>query len=96
MQSTNFDVILTAQEHRLVSSSQSFKTYVQMLSNVDFRFTAHRQLLDLEACNSRLMYLVSAGEIHGAIWDDAVVCQMKSHDAWIHFLSQRPHSSLPA
>lgn len=79
-----------------MSPSQSFRTYAQMLSNVDFRFTAHQQLLDLEACNSRLMYLVSAGEIYGAIWDDAVVCQMKSYDAWMHFLSHRAQPSLPA
>ncbi|PMY82457.1 hypothetical protein C1X72_04255 [Pseudomonas sp. FW306-2-2C-D06B] len=96
MRPLGFDVILITQEHRPVSTSQSFRPYLQMPSNVDFRFTAHRQLLDLEACTSRLMYLVAAGEIHGAIWDDAVVCQMKSHDAWLQFLSQRSQPSLPA
>ncbi len=67
-----------------------------MRNNIDFRFTAHRHLLDLEARNSRLMYLVSAGETYGVIWDDAVLCQKNSHDAWVYFLSQQPQTPLPA
>lgn len=56
-----------------------------MLSDDDFCYMAHRPLLVLEACNSRLMRLVSAGGICGVIWDDSVVYQAKTHEAWIHF-----------
>lgn len=67
-----------------------------MLSNDDFRYIAHRHLLDLEASNSKLRYLISAGEIHGVIWDAAVACQQHSYDAWVIFLSQRAQPSLQA
>ncbi|AVH38235.1 hypothetical protein AL532_18820 [Pseudomonas monteilii] len=65
-----------------------------MLSNEDFRYTAHRHLLELDASNSRLRYLISKGEIDGVPWDDAVVWHQNAYDAWVIFLSQKTQPSL--
>lgn len=67
-----------------------------MLSNDDFRYAAHRHLLQLDASNSRLRYLISKGEIDGVEWNDAVVWHKTSCDDWATFLSQRAQPSLPA
>lgn len=65
-----------------------------MLSNDDFRYMAHRHLLELDASSSRLRYLVSSGEIKGVPWDDAVAWHQKSYDAWVIFLSQKAQAPL--
>lgn len=67
-----------------------------MLSNDDFRYMAHRQLLQLDASSSRLRYLISKGEIDGVEWDDAVVWHKTSYDDWAIFLSQKIQPSLPS
>lgn len=67
-----------------------------MLSNDDFRYTAHRHLLELDASNSRLRHLISRGEINGVLWDDAVRWHQHSYDAWAIFLSQNTQPSLPS
>lgn len=67
-----------------------------MLSNDDFRYAAHRHLLELDASNSRLRHLISNGEIKGVSWDEAVVWHQKSYDTWAIFLSQKIQPSLPS
>lgn len=66
-----------------------------MLSNDDFRYMAHRHLLELDASNYRLRHLISKGEITGVPWDDAVSWHQQSYDAWVIFLSQKAQPSLP-
>ncbi|POA52083.1 hypothetical protein C1889_24100 [Pseudomonas sp. FW507-12TSA] len=65
-----------------------------MLSNDDFRYMAHRHLLEIDASNSRLSYLISSGEIKGGLWDDAVAWHQKSYNAWVIFLSQNAQPPL--
>ncbi len=67
-----------------------------MLSNDDFRYIAHKHLLELDASNSRLRHLISRGEINGVLWDDAVQWHQHSYDTWVIFLSQNAQRSLPA
>ena len=65
-----------------------------MLNTDDFRYTAHRHLLGLEASNSRLRYLISRGETNGVPWDDAVQWHQHAYDAWAILLSQNTQPSL--
>lgn len=56
-----------------------------MSSTDDFRFSAHRHLLDLEACTYQLMMLVASGDITGITWEDAMERQRRSFDSWLEF-----------
>ena len=67
-----------------------------MLSIDDFRYTADRHLLELDASNSRLRHLISWGEINGALWDYAVQWHQNSYDTWAILLSQNARRSLLA
>lgn len=67
-----------------------------MISKDDFRYTAHRHLLELDASNSRLRHLISQREINGVLWNDAVQWHQHSFDAWVIFLNQNTPPSLPS
>ncbi len=57
-----------------------------MLSKDDFRYAAHRHLLEMDASNSQLRRLVSDGETSGDHWQNAVTWHQNAHDAWVIFL----------
>lgn len=51
----------------------------------DYRYAAHRHLLDLEASTYQLMMLVASGDISGIIWDGALERQRRSFSSWREF-----------
>jgi hypothetical protein len=53
----------------------------------DFRFNAHRHLIDLDATTNHLMLLVVAGNTSGATWGEAVSRQQVAFEAWAGFLA---------
>jgi hypothetical protein len=62
----------------------------------DFRFTAHRHLLDLDATTNHLMMLVVAGEVSGSTWSEAVSRQQVAIEAWASVLADVQVDPLPA
>jgi hypothetical protein len=48
----------------------------------DFRFNAHKRLLEVDASTSLLMMLVVSGEVSGGGWDEAWTRQKLAYDAW--------------
>jgi len=60
-----------------------------MTSNDDFRFEAHKRLLELDAAISDLMMLVVAGKIGGVEWSGANARYDAAHSAWTHFLKPK-------
>jgi hypothetical protein len=48
----------------------------------DFRFIAHKHLLDLDAATTHLMMLVVSSEVSGSHWEDAVSRHKLAIDAW--------------
>ena len=57
-----------------------------MCSEENFRFQSHELLIELDAATTGIMMLVTAGELHGGRWDDAVVRHHIAVDAWQRFL----------
>lgn len=53
-----------------------------MISSDDFRFTAHKLLLELDASTTRLMMLVVSGEVSGDEWVEALSHQKLAFDKW--------------
>jgi hypothetical protein len=62
----------------------------------DFRFTAHRHLLDLDAATNHLMMLVVSREVEGSRWDDAVSLHRQSYEAWASILTGIKTDPMPA
>jgi hypothetical protein len=62
----------------------------------DFRFNAHRYLLDLDATTNQLMMLVVASEVSGPSWSDAVSRQQLAIEGWFRFLSGIQADPMPA
>ncbi|MEN5147821.1 hypothetical protein ACP3TY_07160 [Pseudomonas rustica] len=58
-----------------------------MNSHEDFRFNAHKHLLDLDASTTRLMMLVVASEVSGLHWNEAVTRHQLAIDAWAVLLA---------
>lgn len=57
------------------------------MSNLDeFRFHSHHLLLELDAATNRLMMLVSARDVSGYPWDQAVKRQKLAYEKWAAFL----------
>ena len=67
-----------------------------MKANEDFRFNAHKRLLDLDATTNHLMMLVVAGEVSGIRWDEAVSCQNLAIEEWTVLLSGVRTDPMPA
>ncbi|WP_434604261.1 MULTISPECIES: hypothetical protein [unclassified Pseudomonas] len=58
-----------------------------MSTNDDFRFRAHRHLLDVDAATNHLMMLVTAGEVSGVRWAEAAARHQLACDAWAALLA---------
>ncbi|ENA27829.1 MULTISPECIES: hypothetical protein [Pseudomonas] len=67
-----------------------------MKFNEDFRFNAHKRLLDLDATTNHLMMLVVADELSGFRWDEAVSCQKLASEAWTVLLAEVQTDPMPA
>ncbi len=61
----------------------------------DFRFNAHKHLLDLDATTTHLMMLVVASEVSGARWDEAVSRHKLAIDAWSALFVGVPLDPMP-
>ncbi|WP_426214745.1 hypothetical protein [Pseudomonas sp. DWRC2-2] len=48
----------------------------------DFRFKSHELLIDLDAATTRIMMLVSAGDMNGHVWDEAVKQHRLAVEKW--------------
>jgi len=53
-----------------------------VVTNEDFRFNAHKRLLEVDASTNLLMMLVVSGEVSGGRWDEALMRQKLAYDAW--------------
>lgn len=53
-----------------------------MNTHDDFRFNAHRHLLNLDATTNHLMMLVVAGEVSGSTWSEALSRQQVAIEEW--------------
>lgn len=67
-----------------------------MSTHDDFRFNAHRHLLDLDATTNHLMMLVVAGEISGSTWTEAVSRQQLAIEAWAGVLASAQVDPMPS
>ncbi|MCP1511037.1 hypothetical protein OR626_24265 [Pseudomonas sp. S1Bt30] len=59
----------------------------------DFRFEAHKYLLEMDAAVTELMMLVVSGKTCGAQWDKANARYDNAHTEWARFL--RPMGAVP-
>ena len=58
------------------------------MSNLDdFRFQSYELLLQLDAATTHLLMLVSARQVEGASWIEAINRQMLAYEAWATFLN---------
>ena len=55
----------------------------------DFRFKSHELLIELDAATTRIMMLVSAGEMNGVVWNDAVKRHRFAVEDWQAFVGER-------
>ncbi len=58
-----------------------------MCREENFRYQSHELLIELDAATTVIMMLVTAGELHGGRWDDAVARHRNAVDAWQRFLT---------
>lgn len=61
----------------------------------DFRFKSHELLIELDAATTRIMLLISANEVTGPQWDEAVERQRQAVKAWQRFISMEGSYHLP-
>jgi len=67
------------------------------MSNQDeFRFQSHRLLLELDASTTHMMMLVSAREVNGYWWSEAVKRHKLAYEAWEAFISSPKTDPMPA
>ncbi|KTC64446.1 hypothetical protein AO262_27695 [Pseudomonas fluorescens ABAC62] len=57
-----------------------------MASREDFRFEAHKYLIEMDAALSNLMMLVSCGSTFGLEWIEANARYEAAHSAWMRYL----------
>lgn len=55
----------------------------------DFRFKSHELLIELDAATTRIMMLVSAGQINGLAWNEAVTRHRVAVESWQTFIKER-------
>lgn len=55
----------------------------------DFRFKSHELLIELDAATTRIMMLVSAGQITGPAWNEAVRQHRLAVESWQTFIKER-------
>lgn len=60
----------------------------------DFRFKSHELLIELDAATTKIMLLVSANEISGLLWDEAVERHKVAVAAWQEFLEAKINRQL--
>ncbi|WP_404483484.1 hypothetical protein ABWL43_18420 [Pseudomonas sp. HT11] len=59
----------------------------------DVRFKYHELLVELDAAISKMMMLVSAGQMTGPEWLESAQKHHYAYEAWRHFLRAVPAAS---